>query len=153
THARMRRHLEGPQLDQTKSSAAAVRRIKFIDAELRAMGVAGHVDEQVTEDAIDQPWRGVAIFGKLAKSGFDFVERIVPSLVDSRMLARRPDERAAEQKGKRWMILPVGNHAAQKVRPPQKRTLSRRGAPNDEMIPASRPHMTAINHEFLGAKP
>ena len=46
-HARMRRHLEGAQLEQATATAGAVGREHLVDAELGAVGVAGGVDQQV----------------------------------------------------------------------------------------------------------
>ena len=54
-HARMRRHLEGAQLQQAKPAGLAVGRVELVDAELGAVGVAGDVDQQVAHDAVHQP--------------------------------------------------------------------------------------------------
>ena len=40
-HARVRRHLEGAELDQAEPAGRAVRRIELVDADLGAVGVAG----------------------------------------------------------------------------------------------------------------
>ena len=54
-HARVRRHLEGAQLDQAEAAGRAVGRIELVDAELGPVRIAGQVDEQVAQQAVDQP--------------------------------------------------------------------------------------------------
>jgi hypothetical protein len=66
-HARVRRHLEGAQLEQAEAAGRAVRRIQLVDAELGAVGVAGDVDQQVAQHAVDQPGRHVAAGRNLAE--------------------------------------------------------------------------------------
>ena len=58
-HARVRRHFERAELDQAEPAGRAVRRIELIDADFGAMRVARDIDQQVAEEAIDQPWRDV----------------------------------------------------------------------------------------------
>src|ERR1051325_9321626 len=111
-HAGMRWHFKSPQFDQAKPSAAAVGGVKFINTEFGAMGVARHIDEQMAEEAIDQPGRDLAFFRNLPKSRLDLVKRFVPIFIAPWVLARGADEQAAKEKGKRRMILPIGNHAA-----------------------------------------
>ena len=117
----MRRHFESAQLHKSETAAAAVGRIKFVDAELRAMRVAGYVDEQVAEKTIDEPrwnlFRRAKLPFQFAERSFNFVERIVARFIHTRMLACRPDEQPAEQKRKRWMVLPVRDQAAQQIGP------------------------------------
>ena len=57
-HARVRRHLEAAELDQAEPAGRAVGRIELVDADFRAMGVAGHVGEEVAHQAVEQPRRG-----------------------------------------------------------------------------------------------
>ncbi len=57
-HPRMRRHLERAELDQAQPAGRAVGRIELVDADLGAVRVAGDVDQQIAEQAIDQPQRG-----------------------------------------------------------------------------------------------
>ena len=54
-HPGVRRHLEGPQLDQAPAAAGRVGRVQLVDAELGPVRVARDVDQQVAEDAVDQP--------------------------------------------------------------------------------------------------
>jgi len=109
-HARMRRHLEGPHLDQAQAAAAALRREQLIDAELRPVGVAAGIDEQVAEEAIHQPGRDPArgrvrrlapaeadLPIELAEGDLEFVKRIVPGFIDPRRLRGGADEQTAEE--------------------------------------------------------
>ena len=59
-HARVRRHLEGAHLEQAEAAGRAVGRIELVDAELGAVRVAGRIDQQIAEQAVDQPRRAVA---------------------------------------------------------------------------------------------
>ena len=56
-HARVRRHLEGAELDEAEPAHGPFRRVELVDADLGAVGVAGGVDQQVAEQAVDQPGR------------------------------------------------------------------------------------------------
>ena len=58
--ARVRRHLESPQFDEAEAAAGAVGRVKFVDAELGAVGVASDVDEEMAEEAVHEPGRDLA---------------------------------------------------------------------------------------------
>src|SRR5258708_35275097 len=66
-HPRMRRHLEGAHLDETEAAGGAVGRVELVYAELGAMGVAGHVDQEIAEDAVDEPRRHLAVLQHLRK--------------------------------------------------------------------------------------
>ena len=48
-HPRMRRHLERAQLDEALATVRRVRIEQLVDRDLRAMGRAGDIDEQVTQ--------------------------------------------------------------------------------------------------------
>ena len=56
-HARVRRHLEAAEFQQSEAAGRGVGRVQLVDAELGAMRVAGAIDQDVAEDAIDQPGR------------------------------------------------------------------------------------------------
>ena len=91
---------------------AAVGRIQLVDTELGAMRVAGQVDQQVAEDAVDQPRRaGVGLprtrFGNLLEGDLQFVQRVAAALVHARRLAGRADEAAGKQIRQRRMVVPV----------------------------------------------
>ena len=60
THAGVRRHLESAKFDQAEAPGRAVRGIELVDADFRAMGVAGNVDQQIAEQPVHQPERKVA---------------------------------------------------------------------------------------------
>ena len=80
-HPRVRRHLEAAELDQAQRPVERVGREQLVDAELGAVRVAGHVDQQIAEDAVDQPRRTVLPSrGSLLERDLQFVQRIVPSL-------------------------------------------------------------------------
>ena len=135
----MRRHLEGAELDQTEPAGGPLRRIQLVDADLGAVGVAGDVDQQVAENAVDQPGRhrrAVGV-GNLPEGELEFVELIVARLVDARRLARRPDAQAGEQVGQRRMVLPVGDQAAQQIGAAEKRAVGRRRSADDDVVAAA----------------
>jgi len=56
-HALVRRHLEGAQLEKPQPSGRTVRELELVDAELRTMRIAGHVDQEIAKQTIDEPWR------------------------------------------------------------------------------------------------
>ena len=94
----MRRHFEGAQFHQTQAAGRAIGRIKFVDAELAAMGIARHIDEQIAQDAVDEPGRHDAAIARLLtqllERELDFVNLIVARFVDARRLTGRADEQA-----------------------------------------------------------
>src|SRR5262245_5140010 len=101
-HARMRRHFERAKLQEAQPSGWTVGREQFVDAELGAVGIAGDVDEKIAKQAIDQPRPRRLALARRRHHGqrdLEFVELVVPRLVDARGLAGRPDEQAGEQIG------------------------------------------------------
>ena len=57
-------HAQGTEFDQALHAATRQVRVpQLFDIEFRAMRVAGHVDQQVAEDPIDEPgrWHSVAL--------------------------------------------------------------------------------------------
>ena len=92
-HLRMRRHLERPQLDDAQSSPLAVWTEEFVDAELGPMGVAGEVDEQVSQEAVDQPRRHIG--------ALPFAARRRRSRVRSTVSTRPSSTRGA------WLVGPM----------------------------------------------
>ena len=152
-HLRMGRHLEGAQLQQTKAPRGRVRRVQLVDTELGAMGVTGHVHQQVAQQAVDQPGLAVAThFRHLREGDFQLVQRIVTRLIDTRRLGRRADKQTAEQVGQRRMVVPVADQAAQQVRPAQKRRVRRRRAAEHKVVTAARASVAAIDHKFLAGE-
>src|SRR5271166_866043 len=125
-HARVRRHLEAAELDESETAGWAVRRIELVDADFRAMGVAGHVGENVAHQAIEQPWPwGVSLSGPryLGERDLQFVKTVVARLVDARRLAGRTDEQAGEEIGQAWMPQPMDDKTFQQVGTPQERAV------------------------------
>src|SRR5207244_12978744 len=77
-HLPVRWHLERAKLEKTEPAARTVGRIELVDAELRAVRVARHVDEQVAKQPVDEPGSSAfAGFRKLAKGYFELVDGIV----------------------------------------------------------------------------
>ena len=104
-----------------------VGRVELVDAELGAVRVAGDVDQQVAEQAVDEPrLRRPRPRGSLLEGDLQLVEAVVARLVDARRLARRADEEPGEEVGEARMVLPVGEQAAQQVGPAQHRAVGRR---------------------------
>ena len=152
-HARVRRHLEGAELDEAEPAHRPLRRIELVDADLGAVRVAGHVDQQVAEQAVDQPGRDrAARLGDLAQRDLELVERLVARLVDARRLAGGADEQAGEQVGQRGMVLPVGDDAGEQIGPAQERAVRRREAAEHDVVAAAGADMPAVEHELLGAE-
>ena len=154
-HPRVRRHLEGAQLEQALPAAGALGRIELVDAELGAVGVAGDVDQRVAEDAIDQPGRRPVARSSSVDLGhrdLELVHLIAARLVDARMLAGRADEHAREQVRQRRMVVPVGDQAAQQVRPPQQRAVARRRPADHDVVAAAGAGVAAVDQELLGAE-
>ena len=111
-HARVGRHFERAEFDQPEPPGRAVGRIELVDADFGAMRIAGDVDEQIAEQAVDEPERrGSPGAGDLRQRDFEFVELVVARLVDARRLAGRADEQAREQIGQRRVALPIENEA------------------------------------------
>ena len=91
----MRRHLKPAELDEAQATAGRVRRIELIDAEFRTMGVAGEVDQQIAEDAIDQPGahpilRAASVFGgaqgigNLPHGNFQLIQIVRAAFISAR---------------------------------------------------------------------
>ena len=133
----------------------AVGRVQLVDAELGAVGVAGDVDQQVAEQAVDQPRRRSRRPARrhLREGDLQLVERVVARLVDARRLAGRADEQAGEQVRQRRMVVPVGDQAAQQIGAAQERPVGRRGAAEHEVVAAAGAGVAAVEHELLGGQP
>ena len=91
--------------------------------------------------------------GNLLQRDLELVERLVAGLVDARRLAGGADELAGEQVGKRGMVLPVGDDAAEQIGPPQERAVRRREAAEHDVVAAAGADMPAVELELLGAQP
>ena len=103
-HPRFGRHFETAKFQQAQAPGRAVGREHLVDADFGAVGVAGHIDQQIAEQAIDQPWgRRIAVprkgIGHLRQRDFQLVQAVMPGLVDARGLTRRADAEAREEVG------------------------------------------------------
>ena len=157
-HARVRRHLEGAEFQQPQASRRASRRVELVDRELRAVRVAGEVDEEVAQDPVDEPRLLVRLVRlearlELLEGDAELVERVVARLVHARALARRADEHPREEIRERRMVLPVGDEAAQEIGPAQQRALRRRRPAERHVVAAARAGVAPVEHELLGAEP
>ena len=152
----MRRHFEAAELDQAQPPGRAVGRIKLVDADFGAVRVAGHVGQQIAEDAVDQPGRDIArrAVGHFAEGDFQFVERVVARFVDARRLAGRADEQAREQIGQR-RDGSANRRSGSCSRSGRRRNGLSAGvrAADHDMIAAAGAGMPPVEHEFLGAQP
>ena len=84
------------------------------------MGVAGDIDEEVAIEAVNEPQgRGFPGAGRAGQRDFEFIELIVPCLIDARRLACRPNEEAREKIRERGMPLPIEHQALEQVGSPQ----------------------------------
>ena len=154
-HPRVGGHLEAAELDEAEAAGGAVGGVELVDADLGAVGVAGDVDEQVAQQAVDQP-RGGGVAGArrrhLGERDLELVERVVAGLVDARGLGGRADEEAGEEVGDRRVALPVQDEAAQQVGAAQERAVEGGGAADDDVVAAAGAGVLAVDHELVGAE-
>ena len=71
-HARVGRHLEGAELHEAETTGRAIGRIELVDADFRAMGVAGNIHQKVAVQAIHQPEREILLAGLWGQAEGDF---------------------------------------------------------------------------------
>ena len=153
-HPRIGRHLQRTEFDQAEPAGGAVRRIELVDADLGAMGIAGDVDQDVPEQPVDQPQRRLhAGWRHLRQRDLQFIQTVMPCLVDARRLAGRADEHAGEQIGQAGMALPVQHQALQQIGPAQERRIRGRAAADHDMIAAAGAGVAAIDQKAIGAQP
>ena len=90
THARMRGHFKSAHFEQSEPSAAAVGRVQLVDAKFSSMRIAGHIDQEISEQPIDEP-RGdwASGFRELPERDLELVQRIVARFVHARRLRGR----------------------------------------------------------------
>lgn len=103
-HACRGRHLKGTKLHQPQAPGRTVGRIELVDADFRAVGVAGDVGQKIAKQAVDQPRsRRFALtgMGDLRHRDFKLIERVMARFIDPRSLAGRTEEKAGKQVGKR----------------------------------------------------
>ena len=148
----MRRHLEGAHLEQAQAAGVAVGREHLVDAELGAVRIAGGIDEQVAEQAVDDPRRHrLAGRRQLLERQLELVQRVVARFVDARRLRGGSDEQPAEEIGERRVVVPVREQAAQQVGAAQERRVGRRRATEHEVVAAAGAGVAAVDHELLGS--
>ena len=85
----------------------------------------------------------------LLKRDFHFVDLIVAGFVDARRLAGGSDKKSAEEVGKRRMVVPVADQAAQQPRISQDRRIGGRRSADQNVISAAGAGVPAIEHEFF----
>src|ERR1700712_3250955 len=56
-HAGIGRHFERAEFHETETPGRTIGGIKLVDADFRAMRVAGDIDEKIAEQTIDEPER------------------------------------------------------------------------------------------------
>ena len=72
------------------------------------MRVAGDVDQEISQQSVDEPRRHLGSrLGELLECDLKLVEGIVACFVDSRRLRGGADEKSREQIRQRRMIVPV----------------------------------------------
>ena len=117
------------------------------------MRIAGHVDEQIAEQPIDQPGRALSARRRqLAKGDLELIQRVIPRFVHARRLRRRADEQAGEQIRQRGVIVPIRQKAPQQVGTAQERRIRRSRAAQDKVIATACACVAPIEHEFLGGQ-
>jgi hypothetical protein len=90
-------HLEATEFHQPEAPGGAIGGIELVDADLGAVGVAGHVHQQVAEQPIHQPGqrrRALAEGGNHGQGDLEFVEAVVAGLIDAGSLAGGADEQS-----------------------------------------------------------
>ena len=117
------------------------------------MGIAGNIDQDVPEHAIDQPGRHAAACFDLLERDAEFVDRVVAGFIDTGRLAGRADEEAAEQPGQGRVIVPVADQALEEVRSTQQRRVGGGRTSECDVVAAAGPDMATVHHEFLGTQP
>ena len=155
-HARVRRHLEAAELDQPEPAGRAVGRIELVDADFRAMGVAGHVGQKVAHQPVDQPRRrrlAVAGLRDLRQRDLEFVKAVVARLVDARRLAGRADEQAGEEIAEARMPQPIDDEALSRSGRRRNGLSSGVAAADHDVVAAAGAGVPAVDHELVGAEP
>ena len=153
-HAGMGRHLEGAQLQQTQAPGRGVGRVHLVNAELAAVGVAGHVHQNVAQGPVDHPGGHVGaqllpVFNDLAQGDFQLIDLVIARFVHARGLAGRADEHAAEQIAQAWVVVPVKDQAGQQLGAAQERAVVGCGTAQHEVVATTRAGVAAIGHELF----
>ena len=101
-HVRVGWHLERAQFQQAQATSGRVGRVHLVDRDLAAVRVAGGVNQDVAQGAVDQPGRHaltvqLAVFVDLFDRNFKFVQLVVAGLIHAGRLAGGANEHATEQ--------------------------------------------------------
>src|SRR6188472_3058739 len=91
----------------------------------------------MAEDAVDDPWRRSAAGRSLFECDFQFVASITATFVDARGLTGWPNKRAGEQIRQRWMVVPIGNQAAEQIGSAQEGAVWRCRAAEHDVVAAA----------------
>src|SRR3546814_1891689 len=85
--------------------------------------------------------------GNLRQRDLQFIQPVMPRLVDARRLAGRPDAQPRKQVGQRRMPLPIEHKTLQQVGPPDKGGIVQARTPQHDMIAAPGPHRPPVRSE------
>ena len=116
------------------------------------MSIPGDIDQQVSQQAIDQPGLGNFTFWHLLEGDFKFVKRVVTGLIDPWCLTGRADKHSGKEVGESGVVLPIGNQAAQQIGPPQHRTVGRRFSAQGDVVATTGACVTTVLHELFRAE-
>ncbi len=154
-HAGIRRHFKTAEFHKAKTARRAIGRKQLVDADFRAVGVAGDIDQKIAEQTVDQPRQGRHAFAgrrHLGHGDFQLVHAVVARFIDARRLAGGADEEAGEKVGERGVALPVQHEALQQIGTAQERAVIGVCATDDHMVAAAGAGVATVDHELVGAK-
>src|SRR4051812_30362344 len=119
------------------------------------MRVAGHIDEQIAKNAIDQPWRNLIVVRPVqsVKGQLQLINRIRAGFVHAWRLTGRTDEDSGKQIRERRVVQPISNEALKQIGPAKEWAVGWCNPTERQMVAASCSGMPPVEHEFLGAEP
>ena len=118
------------------------------------MRVALHVDEKMTQQAIDLPGRrSVSQLIDLRKSDLQFIETVETRLVNPGMLAGGTDEQSAEEIREAGVVLPIGEQRPQEVGATEEGAVGGRRRPHDDVVATTGADMPTVKRKLLGSQP
>jgi hypothetical protein len=136
-HVLVRRHFQRAEFHQSEPVGGGFARVQLVDAELSAVCVAGHVGEQMAENAIDQPGRDFLLRCDLRERDLQFDQAVLARLVNPRMLAGGPFEQPAEQVRQARMVVPETQQRFQQIGTPQEWTVGGFGSAHHHVVAAA----------------
>ena len=155
-HPRVWRHLKSAKLDKAEAAGRPIGREQLVDTDFRAVGVAGHVDQAVAQQAVNQPGRRNRGIGArrhdLIECYFQLIKAVMAGLVNPGGLAGRADKGAGKQIRQRRVALPEQDQAFQQVGAAQKGAVVGGNATDDNMVAAAGAGVAAICHELVSAQ-